>query len=111
MAVELGSGSGPRWGEEFQLTAYDVHLGGCCRTAKTRRSKGGNGSKGKRGKKKFRPHIHIDWQIDPAATADDPNERRCLPKGDKRRSVAIPKKSFPRSKPRRLPAGGAPFPT
>jgi hypothetical protein len=100
LAVELGSGSGPRWGEEFQLTAYDVHLSGCCRTAKTRRNKGGkgtNGSRRKKGKKdkgKFRPHIHIDWQIDPAATADDPNGRRCLPKGDKRRSVAIPKKTF-----------------
>jgi len=100
LAVELSSASGPRWGEEFQLTAYDVHLGGCCRTVKSRRNKGGkraNGSKRKKGKKdkvQFRPHIHIDWQIDPAATAHDPNGRRCLPKGDKRRSVAIPKKTF-----------------
>lgn len=100
LAVELASGSGPRWGEEFQLTAYDVHLAGCCRTPTTHRTKGRkdrNGSKRRKGKKgpgKFRPHIHIDWQVDPAATANDPKGRRCLPKGDKCRSVAIPKKTF-----------------
>ncbi len=96
LAVQLSSGSGPRWVEEFQLTAYDVHLGGCgcCRTAQTHRKKGGKGKKNKKGKGKFRPHIHIDWRIDPAGKAGDPNGRRCLPKGDKRRSVAIPKKTF-----------------
>ncbi|WP_222272349.1 hypothetical protein [Modestobacter marinus] len=89
LAVELGCGSGPRWGEEFQLTAYDVHLGGCCRADQpsTKKIK-------KKRKEKFRPHIHIDWQIDPGANAGDANGRRCRPKGGKRRTIPIPKKTF-----------------
>jgi signal transduction histidine kinase len=72
LAVELGCGPGPRWGEEFQITAYDVHLGGCCRAdqAPTKTSKKGKNKKRKK-KGEFRPHIHIDWQIDPGANAGD----------------------------------------
>ena len=29
LAPELAASSGPRWGEQFRLTAYDVHLEGC----------------------------------------------------------------------------------
>jgi hypothetical protein len=90
--VELASRSGPRWGEEFQLTAYDLHLGGCCRADQPRVKKAKKAKKGK--KQKFRPHIHVDWQIDPGANADDPNGRRCLPKGGKRRTIVIPKRTF-----------------
>lgn len=36
LAVEFAANSRPRWGEQFQLTAYDVHLRGCARTTTVR---------------------------------------------------------------------------
>lgn len=42
LAPELASNSGPRWGEQFQLTAYEVHLGGCAEYEGA--------------------HVHVAWQ-------------------------------------------------
>jgi hypothetical protein len=74
LAVELAADAGPWWGEEMQLTAYDVHLMGCA--------------------EHDLPHIHIDWQIDPGATAKTPGGRRCRPKGDKTRTTGVHEFSF-----------------
>jgi len=74
LAVELAADAGHRWGEEMQLTAYDVHLSGCVEHEL--------------------PHIHIDWQIDPGATAKTPGGRRCRPKGDKTRTTGVHEFSF-----------------
>lgn len=74
LAPELAANSGPRWGEQFQLTAHDVHVHGCAAYPK--------------------PHIHIDWQIDPGADATDPAGRRTLPKGHKTRHAPVAELSF-----------------
>jgi len=74
LAVELAADAGPRWGEEMQLTAYDVHLSGCAAYDD--------------------PHIHIDWQIDAGATAKTPGGRRCRPKGGKTRTTGVHEFSF-----------------
>lgn len=64
------------WGEQFQLTATDVHLDGCGRYRS--------------------PHIHINWQIASTRKAgtDGLGDRRDLPKGRKIRVVPIPKRSI-----------------
>lgn len=74
LAPEVAANCGPRWGEQFQLTAGDVHLTGCPQERD--------------------PHLHIDWQIDPGAAADDPNGRRTRPKGNKTRLAPVPRLSF-----------------
>jgi hypothetical protein len=65
LSVELGSNSGPRLGKEFQLTACDVHFAGCPPEEGQER-------------RKVKPHIHIDWQIDPG-TLYDARARRADP--------------------------------
>jgi hypothetical protein len=72
LAPELAANCGPRWGEQFQLTAEDVHLSGCKHYAQ--------------------PHIHLDWQIDSGASAGQSRRRR--PKGDKTRIAPVPEVSF-----------------
>ena len=74
LAPEIAANCGPRWGEQFQLTADDAHSNGCSLAAA--------------------PHLHIDWQIDSGAKAGDPGGRRCPPKGDKTRIAPLPTKSF-----------------
>jgi hypothetical protein len=74
IAPEVASNCGPRWGEQFQLTADDVHPDGCQVVDD--------------------PHLHIDWQIDSGARAGDPGGRRCPPKGDKTRIAPLPGESF-----------------
>ena len=68
LAVELAGGCGPRWGEQFQLTAHDV-----LHTA--------DGLE-----------IKIDWQIDGKANAKA-TSRRKLPKGEKTRITSVPAQS------------------
>jgi hypothetical protein len=64
LAPELAANSGPRWGEQFQLTAHDVHLNGC-------------GA--------FGPaHVHVDWQVDGSGSDDHPRGRRVRPKNTTR---------------------------
>lgn len=72
LACEFAAGTGARWGEQFQLTAPDVHLDGCHRYTS--------------------PHVHINWQIDSSRVAGE--EGRALPKGNKTRVVPIPKRSI-----------------
>lgn len=74
LAPELAANCGPRWGEQFQLCAPDVCLEGCTKFS--------------------RPHIHIDWQVNPGARVKHGENRRCLPKGDKRRVAPLPEVSF-----------------
>jgi integrase len=66
LAAELAAYCGPRWGEQFQLTAHDVVTTGA------------------------HPCLVIDWQVDPMGHADDVGERRKRPKGEKTRIVGIP---------------------
>jgi hypothetical protein len=66
LAVELAADSGPRWGEQYQLTAHDV----------VRTSKG-------------RVRLRIDWQVDPAARVRDGGDRRKRPKGEKTRTAGV----------------------
>lgn len=74
LAAELAADSGPRWAEQFQLTAEDVkHTP--ARTTK----------KGK--VQKARVHLQIDWQIDSGAKAG--GKRRKPPKGKKRRRAGV----------------------
>jgi hypothetical protein len=73
LGVELAADAGPRWGEQFQLTAHDV-------VVKERPCK-----KGKPRKPKI--HLRIDWQIDPDAKAG--TVRRKWPKGNKRRKAGV----------------------
>lgn len=70
LAPELAANCGPRWGEQFQLRAPDIHLDGCHEAEQ--------------------PHLHIDWAMDPGAPADAPNGRRARPKGDKTRIAPLP---------------------
>lgn len=70
LAPEVAANCGPRWGEQFQLTADDTHPDGCTITDQ--------------------PHLHIDWQIDSGARAGDLGGRRCPPKGDKTRIAPLP---------------------
>ncbi|MBC9733858.1 hypothetical protein [Nocardioides marmotae] len=74
LAPELAANAGPRWGEQFQLTADDAHPDGCREAAA--------------------PHLHIDWQIDSGAHIGDPGGRRCPPKGDKTRIAPLSAESF-----------------
>lgn len=74
LAPEVAANCGPRWGEQFRLTADDVHPDGCA-TADA-------------------PHLHVDWQIDSGAHAGAPGGRRCPPKGDKTRVAPLPSVSF-----------------
>jgi hypothetical protein len=74
LAPEIAANCGPRWGEQFQLTADDAHVDGCGRAEA--------------------PHLHIDWQIDSGARVGDPGGRRCRPKGDKTRIAPLPVESF-----------------
>jgi integrase len=67
LAVELAAASGPRWGEEFQLTAPDVVL-----------------------PKDAPDRLLIHWQIDAAARVSKGDSRRKLPKGEKTRETGIP---------------------
>lgn len=66
LAVELAASSGPRWGEQFQLTANDLvtpHAGP--------------------------PILQIHHQIDPAARVKEGRGRRKLPKGEKIREAGV----------------------
>lgn len=74
LAPEVAANCGPRWGEQFQLTADDAHPDGCPLARD--------------------PHLHLDWQIDSGAHAGDPGGRRCRPKGDKTRIAPLPAVSF-----------------
>lgn len=76
LACELAAGAGPRWGEEFQLRATDVHLDGCHRYGIS--------------------HIHVDWQIAPTGRAgqDRTGNRRDRPKGNKTRVIPVPETSI-----------------
>ncbi|WP_416957839.1 hypothetical protein ACNKF0_09570 [Nocardioides sp. T5] len=76
LACELAANTGIRWGEQFQLTAADVHLDGCRRYPS--------------------PHIHINWQIASTRKAgkDGTGDRRDLPKGRKTRVVPVPRRSI-----------------
>lgn len=74
LAPELAANAGPRWGEQFQLTADDVHLDGCAA--------------------QVRAHVHLDWQVDPGAHAADPRGRRSRPKGNKTRIIPVARLSF-----------------
>ena len=71
LSVELAGGCGPRWGEQFQLTAYDV-----LESAEV-------------------VEIQINWQIDAKAKrkedgdAKQPDLRK-LPKGEKTRVTTVP---------------------
>jgi len=56
LAPEVASSCGPRWGEMFQLTAYDIDRSG------------------------QKPHLNIYAQIDPAALVRRGDDRRKLPK-------------------------------
>lgn len=72
LAPEFAACTGCRWGEQFQLTAHDVHLHGCARFQGA--------------------HVHVDWQA--AGTADESGSRRVRPKGDITRVVPVPTLSF-----------------
>ncbi|NPD06521.1 site-specific integrase [Nocardioides sp. zg-1308] len=72
MAPELAANGGPRWGEQFQLTADDAHPDGCDEDPSA--------------------HIHIHWQINPNGKADE--DRRCLPKGNSVRRIPLARESF-----------------
>jgi len=74
LAVELAADAGPRWGELFQLTAGDVVV-----------TPGRVTKKGKA--KPATVHLRIDWQVDPAGTAE--TGRRKRPKGDKTRRSGV----------------------
>jgi integrase len=74
LSVEVAANVGLRWGEQFQLTAYDIHLDGCA-------------------ERKF-AHVHINFQIDAGAKAGPRESRLTLPKGKKRRVVPIALTSF-----------------
>ena len=76
LACELAANTGMRWGEQFQLTATDVHLDGCLRYRS--------------------PHIHINRQIASTRKAgkDGTGDQRDLPKGRKTRVVPIPRRSI-----------------
>jgi hypothetical protein len=66
LAPEVASSCGPRWGEMFQLTAYDIDRRG------------------------LKPRLCIYAQIDPAALVRRGDDRRKLPKGEKTRETGIP---------------------
>jgi hypothetical protein len=70
LAPELAVGTGLRWGEQYQLTAHDLHLD--------------------------TPHpcVEVNWQINVAAKANDQEGRRKLPKNEKVRTVAVPVTTF-----------------
>lgn len=74
LAVELAAAAGPRWGEQYQLTADDIVL------ARKR-----DGSRVVR--------IKIDWQIDGAAARSAGADPRKRPKGDKTRVAVCPTES------------------
>jgi integrase len=70
LAPEVGASCGPRWGEMFQLTAYDIDRSG------------------------QKPKLLIYAQIDPAARVRACADRRKLPKGEKTRETGIPEVTF-----------------
>jgi hypothetical protein len=70
LAPEVGASDGPRWGEMFQLTAYDIDRSG------------------------QKPKLLIYAQIDPAASVRRGDDRRKLPKGEKTRETGIPEVTF-----------------
>jgi integrase len=70
LAPEVGASCGARWGEMFQLTAYDVDRSG------------------------QKPKLCIYAQIDPAARVRDGDDRRTLPKGEKTKETGIPTVTF-----------------
>lgn len=74
LAVELAAASGPRWGEQFQLTAIDVHL-----DPEDYKAAG-----------RARPFMDIESQIDPEARVAGGGDRRKAPKGEKIRSTGVP---------------------
>jgi len=74
LAPEVAANMGLRWGEQFQLTAHDVHRDGCALYAA--------------------PHVHIDWQVNPAGKTTPEHGRRSRPKGNKTRVVPIPMRSI-----------------
>jgi integrase len=70
LVPEVASSCGPRWGELFQLTAYDIDRSG------------------------LKPRLNIYAQIDPAALVRRGDDRRKLPKGEKTRETGIPELTF-----------------
>lgn len=74
LAPEVAANIGLRWGEQFQLTADDVHRDGCAQYTNA--------------------HIHIDWQVNPAGKTTPGQGRRSRPKGNKTRVVPIPVQSI-----------------
>jgi hypothetical protein len=74
LATELAAGSGPRWGEQFQFTAFDAHPDGCAEYAHAH----------------LHAHLHVDWQVDAAGSSGQERGRRVRPKGDKRRAIPVP---------------------
>jgi hypothetical protein len=70
LAPEVGASCGPRWGEMFQLTAYDIDRSG------------------------QKPKLLIYAQIDPAGSVRRGDDRRKLPKGEKTRETGIPEVTF-----------------
>lgn len=78
LAPECAAGCGLRWGEQFQLTAYDVFVEESDYTRAGRK----------------RPFIAVDWQVDQSAKKSAGDSRRKLPKGEKTRTVGIPAVSF-----------------
>lgn len=70
LAIEVSCDSGLRWGEQFQLTAYDISP---CETG---------------------ARIEVDWQIDRTAKSKDGHARRTLPKGGKTRVTGVSHTSF-----------------
>lgn len=75
LAPELAADCGARWGEMFQLTAYDVVV-----TPAVYSKKG-------KLKQRAKVHVKIDWQVDPAGEAN--SARRKRPKGYKRRKAGV----------------------
>lgn len=70
LAPEVAANMGLRWGEQFQLTAYDVHRHGCAEHPQ--------------------PHAHVNYEVNPAGKTTPGRGRRSRPKGDKTRVVPIP---------------------
>jgi integrase len=74
LAAECAANLGFRWGEQFALTASDVHMDGC--------------------QDEPEAHVHVDWQVDSGAKAGSRRSQLTLPKGNKRRIVTLTDKSF-----------------
>jgi hypothetical protein len=61
-------------GEQFELTADDVHLDACAEYQDA--------------------HVHVDLQVDAGGSSQNPKGRRVRPKGDKTRVIPVGTLSF-----------------